>query len=81
MVIFPEGTYYKDRMGPARRGLVRMVLSKTSPPFIPVGIRYRKGLRTDVDIRFGRPVPAETGMEVGPFLDRMMVEIARLSGL
>ncbi|MFO7784484.1 MAG: lysophospholipid acyltransferase family protein [Thermodesulfobacteriota bacterium] len=81
VVIFPEGTYYRDRMGPPRRGLVRMVLSKTSPPFVPVGIRYRKGLRTDVDIRFGRPVPAETGMEARHFLDRMMKEIARLSGL
>lgn len=81
LVIFPEGTYYRDRMGSPRAGLVRMVLSKTSPPFVPVGIRYRKGLRTEVDIRFGRPVTPESTRAVGPFLDRMMGEIARLSGL
>lgn len=82
VVIFPEGTYYRDCMGPPRKGLVRMVLSRASPPFVPVGIRYGKGLlRTDVEIRFGSPVPGETGMDVRHFLDRMMGEIARLSGL
>ena len=81
VVVFPEGTYYPARMGPPRTGLVRMVLSKTSPPFVPVGIRYRKGFRTGVEIRFGRPVQPESSREVWPFLERMMTEIARLSGL
>ncbi len=81
VVVFPEGTYYRDCMGPPRIGLVRMVLSKTAPPFVPVGIRYREGIRTSVDIRFGRPVTPETTRKVRPFLDRMMGEIARLSGL
>jgi len=80
VVIFPEGTYYRGRMGPPRMGLVRMVLSKTSPPFVPVGIRYGKGLRKYVDIRFGVPVRAEVGMEARRFLDGMMKEIGRLSG-
>ncbi len=82
VVIFPEGTYYRGSMGAPRAGLVRMLLSKTSPPFVPVGIRYEKGLRKAVDIRIGRPVTAaESGRKVRPFLDRMMEEIARLSGL
>ena len=53
VVVFPEGTYYRDCMGPGRVGLVRMVLSRTAPPFVPVGVRYRRGLRTSVVIRFG----------------------------
>jgi 1-acyl-sn-glycerol-3-phosphate acyltransferase len=81
VVIFPEGTYYPGCMGPPRAGLVRMVLSRTSPPFVPVGIRYRKGIRTGVEIRFGPPMRPESSREVRPFLDRVMSEIARLSGL
>lgn len=81
VVIFPEGTYYRDRMGPGQAGLVRMVLARTHPLFVPVGIRYSSGARSTVDIRMGEPVPAEAGRHVGPFLERMMGEIARLSGL
>lgn len=81
VVIFPEGTYYPGRMGPGQVGLVRMVLARTHPPFVPVGIRYGKGARRTVDIRIGRPAPGETGRNVAPFLERMMAEVARLSGL
>ncbi len=81
VVIFPEGTYRKGFMGPGRPGLVRMVISKTSPPFLPVGIRYSGGLRKHVDIRIGQPVMAGRSKEAGFFLDRMMTEIERLSGL
>lgn len=81
VVIFPEGTYYRGCMGPPRVGLVRMVLSKTSPPFVPVGIRYGAGPRSTVEIRIGRPRAPEPGRKAGPFLDRMMAEIGRLSGL
>jgi len=81
MVIFPEGTYCPNRMGPGQTGLVRMVLARTRPPFLPVGMRYSEGARRTVDIRIGEPAPAEAGRQVGPFVDRMMEEIARLSGL
>jgi len=83
VVVFPEGTYYVDKMGPGRPGLVRMVLTRmTPPPFIPVGIRYsRQRIRTRVQITFGAPVRKQAAMPVAEFLDRMMVEIARLSGL
>ena len=81
VVIFPEGTYHRDRMGPGRVGLVRMVLSKATPPFVPVGVRYRRRVRTSVEIRFGRPSFPEPSEDPQSFLDRMMMEIARLSGL
>jgi 1-acyl-sn-glycerol-3-phosphate acyltransferase len=83
VVIFPEGTYYSGRMGPPKRGLVRMVLSRAAPPFVPAGIRYSRGngFRTRVDIRFGLPAAPDAGPKPRRFLDRMMEDIARLSGL
>jgi 1-acyl-sn-glycerol-3-phosphate acyltransferase len=82
IVVFPEGTYYVGKMGPGRPGLVRMVLTRLTPPFIPVGIRYsRQRIRTRVQITFGAPVRRQAATPVAEFLDRMMAEIARLSGL
>jgi 1-acyl-sn-glycerol-3-phosphate acyltransferase len=82
VVVFPEGTYYRNKMGPGRVGMVRYILSKGRLPFIPVGINYDpKGLRTVVKVRFGRPVfggPSDLPRE---FLERMMGEIAEMSGL
>jgi 1-acyl-sn-glycerol-3-phosphate acyltransferase len=82
IVVFPEGTYYVGKMGPGRPGLVRMVLTRMTPLFIPVGIRYsRQRFRTRVQITFGEPVRKQSAMPIAEFLDRMMAEIARLSGL
>ncbi len=82
IVVFPEGTYYAGKMGPGRPGLVRMVLTRMTPPFIPVGIRYsRQRVRTRVQICFGPPVRKPAAMPPAEFLKRMMAEIARLSGL
>lgn len=82
LVIFPEGTYYRNRMGPGRPGLVRMIDSRFAVPFIPVGINYRREmLRTRVLIRFGRPLYRESGLSPQAFLDQIMVAIARLSDL
>jgi 1-acyl-sn-glycerol-3-phosphate acyltransferase len=82
IVVFPEGTYYVGKMGPGRPGLVRMVLTRLTPPFIPVGIGYsRQRIRTRVQITFGAPVRRQAATPVAEFLDRMMAEIARLSGL
>ena len=52
IVIFPEGTYYRDKMGPGQIGMVKFVLSRLALPLIPVGITYtaggrRTGNRTD----------------------------------
>jgi hypothetical protein len=62
--------------------MVRLVLSRFSPPFIPVGINYSlEGMTTLVRINFGKifhPDPAGSASE---FLDQMMKEIAELSGL
>jgi len=81
VVIFPEGTYYKGRMGPGRLGLLRFLRYRVRPAFIPVGIRYgdEKG-RKSVEISFGRAVPEDSSVSPESFLERVMGEIARLSG-
>jgi 1-acyl-sn-glycerol-3-phosphate acyltransferase len=81
VVIFPEGTYYRDRMGPGHAGIIRLVLSRLALPFVPVGIRYRKsGLRTRVMVRFGRPFQTDENTRYDLLLEQMMDEIAELSG-
>jgi len=81
-VVFPEGTYYINKMGPGYVGMIRLILSRVTPPFIPVGVRYsRKGLRTMVQVNYGKPFYAEPGTSPGALLDHMMKQIAELSGL
>jgi 1-acyl-sn-glycerol-3-phosphate acyltransferase len=80
-VVFPEGTYYQKKMGPGQVGVVRLILSRLTIPFIPVGIRYaREGPRIEVRVRFGKAFHADSKTPANTFLDRMMAEIARLSG-
>ena len=82
IVIFPEGTYYRDKMGPGQIGMVKFVLSRLELPLIPVGITYTAGgRRTGVCINFGKVYPAGPALAAKAVVDRMMVEIANLSGL
>ena len=82
VVIFPEGTYFRGAMGPGQTGVIRMVLSRMNPVFIPVGIRYhlRRRNRTLVQIRFGKTCYGDPSAKARNFLTQMMEEIARLSG-
>ena len=81
IVIFPEGTYYRSRMGPGNVGLIRMIQSRSRVPFIPVGINYTaRSTRTLVQINFGRPICGSSMNNAESFLSQMMKEIARLSG-
>ena len=82
LVIFPEGTYYKNRVGPGQVGLIRMIHSRMSLPFIPVGICYeRKGARVRARVTFGHPIHPDRSADAGEILGRIMREIGRLSGL
>jgi 1-acyl-sn-glycerol-3-phosphate acyltransferase len=81
VVIFPEGTYYRGRMGPGHSGLIRMVFSRLSIPFIPAGIRYpKKTRRQQVEISIGMPVYADPARGVTGVYEDIMKDIARLSG-
>lgn len=82
MVVFPEGTYYRDKMGPGHAGVVKLILSRLPLPFIPVGINYAKEeARTVARICCGAPFHWDPSDSVAAFLDHLMGEIARLSNL
>ena len=88
IVIFPEGTYVRGAMGSGRSRLIQMILSfqselKQSIPFVPMGIRYgeRRGWRRQVEIKIGHALFADKESDAIPFTQRVLDEIARLSGL
>lgn len=82
VVIFPEGTYFRNAMGPGRTGIVRHIIPRLTLPFIPVGINYSgKGCRTLVRINFGKPIYAHSEISPDELLDRIMKDIGELSGL
>lgn len=82
IVIFPEGTYYRDEMGPGQIGMVKFVLSRLELPLIPVGIIYSAGSRRiGVRINFGKAFYAGPALVAEAVVERMMGEIAKLSGL
>ncbi len=82
IVLFPEGTYYMNKIGPGKTGIIKMIQSRLNVPFIPVGINYVKvGFRNQVTINFGKPIYAEKEMTPSMLLHILMKNIAELSGL
>ena len=85
VVIFPEGTYFRDGVGSGKSRLLEMILRFQSElgysiPFIPVGIRYgeRSGWRRRVEVCIGSPLFAEKESDAIPLTHRAMEEISRL---
>jgi len=82
IVVFPEGTYYRNKMGPGHSGIIRAIHAKAEVPFVPVGIHYDEGkMQKRVKIRFGEPLFMDASKGVDEFLVRAMREIADLSDL
>lgn len=89
IVIFPEGTYYRGKMGKGKSRLVKMILKfqeeerPSDPiPFIPVGVHYqKKRFRQKVRIRIGDPLYAEQESDAEEFTRRIMAAIAFLSDM
>jgi 1-acyl-sn-glycerol-3-phosphate acyltransferase len=86
IVIFPEGTYFRNGVGSGKSRLLQMILRfqselKHPVPFVPVGIRYgeRMGWRRRVEIRIGHPLFAEGESDTLSLTHRVMEEISRLS--
>ncbi len=80
IVVFPEGTYYPEEMGPVRHGMIRFLLRRGDVPFIPTGIRYARGLfRTKVYIAFGEPIWRRNHSSDGDFIEEIRFRIASLS--
>jgi 1-acyl-sn-glycerol-3-phosphate acyltransferase len=85
IVIFPEGTYFREAVGSGKSRLLQMILGfqdelKYRIPFVPVGIRYgeRIGWRRRVEIRIGHPLFAEKESDAITLTHRVMGEIGRL---
>ena len=82
VVVFPEGTYYKNKMGSGKTGMVRLLVSRLSFPLIPVGVNYsRRGFRILVRVQFGKPIYPDVETAPNSTLDTVMKQIALLSGL
>ncbi len=82
VVIFPEGTYYVNKMGPGKSGMLRLIVSRLTFPLVPVGIQYEKSHpRTAVRVRFGHPIYPSRNAPPDIILDTIMNQIATLSGL
>lgn len=88
IVIFPEGTYFRNSVGAGKSRLLRMILKyqeelKEKIPFIPVGICYRerKGWRRRVEISIGSPLFAEEESDAAALTEKVMEEISRLCRL
>ncbi|MEW6375564.1 MAG: lysophospholipid acyltransferase family protein [Thermodesulfobacteriota bacterium] len=88
IVIFPEGTYFRDEVGPGKSRLLRMILRfqtelRQQIPFVPVGVRYgeRVGWRRRVEVRIGHPLFAEEESQAIPLTQQVMEEISHLCRL
>jgi 1-acyl-sn-glycerol-3-phosphate acyltransferase len=89
LVIFPEGTYYRGKVGKGKSRLIQMILRwqghggtndndtmEDHFPFVPMGIHYGgKGLRKMVTVKIGRPIFAG-GEEEAPSITDQIVERA-----
>ncbi len=81
IVVYPEGTYFRKKMGPGHTGMLRFILSRLSMPLIPVGIRYSlNGWRIRVKVAIGRVTYQRPFESADRLLIRIMGEMADLSG-
>ncbi len=85
IVIFPEGTYFRNEVGSGKSRLLQMILRFQLElgypiPFIPVGIRYgeRSKWRRRVEVCIGTPLYAEKESDAIFLTHRAMEEISRL---
>jgi len=87
IVLFPEGTYFKGRMGPGKHRLVQMILKLQEQnglppfPFVPVGLSYEEIPRSSgwsVTVRVGTPLSAPGAKQAEGLTQAIMEKIARL---
>lgn len=88
IVLFPEGTYVKGRVGPGKHRLIQLLLKLQGQngmgllPFIPVGLTYhRRNLGYEVEINIGPPLSAPDPCQAKALTDSLMDRIARLGEL
>lgn len=81
IVVFPEGTFYKDQIGKGHPGLIRYIHENIDTLFVPVGIEYRKQrFRTGVSINIGNAMKGADFKDSQPLFTSIMSQITHLSG-
>lgn len=90
LVLFPEGTYYRQTMGPGKWRLIRLILSLQEKkniqpiPFVPVGIRYTtlsRGNRIAVEISLGQAMTETKPLQAETFTRELLFQVKTLSRL
>lgn len=88
LVVFPEGTYVRGRVGPGKHRLLQLLLRLQNTdglgplPFVPVGISYHPsppGYHVHVSI--GPPLRVAADQQALDLTRTLMQEVARLSSL
>lgn len=87
IVVFPEGTYFKGRVGPGKHRLIQLLLKLQGQeglgflPFVPVGVAYEpRAWGYTVHVKLGPPLSAPGPRQAQALADALMARIARLSG-
>jgi 1-acyl-sn-glycerol-3-phosphate acyltransferase len=87
VVLFPEGTYVRGKVGPGKHRLIQLLLKLQHRdglgllPFVPVGVSYRLqtwGYR--VEVTLGPALRAARPRQAQELTAALMAQIARLSG-
>jgi 1-acyl-sn-glycerol-3-phosphate acyltransferase len=87
IVLFPEGTYVRGRVGPGKHRLIQLLLALQGKdgvgtlPFVPVGVSYRKRrLGYEVEVQVGPPLMVAGPPQATALTAAIMAQIARLCG-
>lgn len=86
LVLFPEGTYFKDRVGPGKHRFIQLLLKLQGEngleplPFVPVGLAYRpRGWGWEVAVRVAPPLRARDPEQAPALTAALMARIGALS--
>jgi 1-acyl-sn-glycerol-3-phosphate acyltransferase len=87
IVLFPEGTYFKGRVGPGKHRLIQLLLNLQGQnslgpiPFVPVGLTYHpRGRGYEVAVKIGPPFKVTDPKQAPALTAALMEQIASLCG-
>ena len=87
IVLFPEGTYVRGRVGPGKHRLIQLLLKLQGQnglaplPFLPVGLTYHpRTLGYEVEVKIGPPLSTPDPRQAPALTLSLMNQIAHLCG-